>query len=134
MAEWHAFLFEGRNWRVREDQAGATRGRVGFYTWRFVQGADRDAAEASARADVEAAALSRLERTGKSDIVATYEGLRPTDPDVAEFAADLRGTGFVLYPAKAFVSELVNAFESMSKRFGTRDRKADDAGKDAVAA
>ncbi|MEO1198164.1 MAG: hypothetical protein AAFX39_02850 [Pseudomonadota bacterium] len=131
MAEWHAFLFEGRNWRVREDHAGATKGRVGFYTWRFVQAATEAEAEAIARADVADVAKGRLEGTDKSDIVATYEGIRHQDPDVAEFSDGLRGTGFVLYPEKAFVSELVNAFESLSRRWSGRD---DDRGDGAVAA
>ena len=131
MAEWHAFLFEGRNWRVREDHAGATKGRVGFYTWRFVNAASREEAEAVARQDVEAAARDRLDPSDKADLVATYEGVRVADPDVAEFADGLRGTGFVLYPEKAFVSELVNAFEGLSRRWSGRDK---DRGDGAVAA
>lgn len=115
MKPWHVFLFEGHHYRIKEEDAGATQGRVGFYTWRFVQAESREEAEFLAREDVLTHAAQRLDSTDKSEVTATYEGMRE-DPDAAEVSINLRSTGIVLYPEKAFVAELMYAFEGLGRR------------------
>lgn len=132
MKLWHVFLFEGHHYRVKEADAGATRGRVGFYTWRFVQADSREEAEFLAREDVLTHAAQRLDPTEKSAITATYEGMRE-DPDAAEVSINLRSTGIVLYPEKAFVADLMYAFEGLGRRLrGKRDDSGDDSAANAA--
>lgn len=124
MAKWHAFLIEGTNFRIDHEEAAVRAGRVGFYTWRFLQADDEAQAMKAAEADVLEAAKDRFSGTGRLAIrpVPNMGAMGAEDgvEGVADTAEGMRGTGFILYPETPIVADIAQAFEGFAERFVPR--------------
>ena len=116
MAEWHAFLIEGHNFRTETADGAVRPGRVGFYTWRFIEAEDEDSARERAEEDVQVAARSRFPNSPRGRLSIRDMGLREA-PDMTEYEPGMRGTGFILFPETPVVSEIAAAFDGFASMF-----------------
>lgn len=124
MTDWHAFLIEGRNFRSETADGAVRPGRVGFYTWRFIEAASEDEARERAQEDVMGAAEGRFPNSPRGRLSVRTMGLRET-PDMAEYGPGMRGTGFILFPETPVVSDIAAAFDGFAAMF--RPAAADEA-------
>ncbi|MCC0061006.1 MAG: hypothetical protein H6885_06540 [Rhodobiaceae bacterium] len=124
MSEWHAFLIEGHNFRTESADGAVRPGRVGFYTWRFIEAENEDDARVRAEEDVQVAAGSRFPNSPRGRLSVRAMGQREA-PDMTEYEPGMRGTGFILFPETPVVSELAAAFDGFASMFRS---SADDAG------
>ncbi len=113
MADWHAFLIEGRNFRSSERDGAVRPGRVGFYTWRLVDAHDEEAARLRVHEDVRQAAANRFPTSPRGKLTVRAMGSRDA-PDMSDFGPGMRGTGFILFPETPVVSDIAAAFESFA--------------------
>lgn len=116
MAEWHAFLIEGHNFRTERADGAVRPGRVGFYTWRFIEAESEESARERAEEDVEAAAKNRFPNSPRGRISVRAMGQREA-PDMNECEPGMRGTGFILFPETPVVSEIAAAFDGFAAMF-----------------
>ncbi|MFN0264230.1 hypothetical protein ACKTEK_10175 [Tepidamorphus sp. 3E244] len=116
MATWHAFLIEGHNFRSEQTDGAVRPGRVGFYTWRFIEADDEETARDLAEDDVRSAAHRRFPNSPRGRVSVRTMGLREA-PDLTESAPGMRGCGFILFPETPVVSEIASAFDGLASYF-----------------
>ncbi|MCB1473956.1 MAG: hypothetical protein H6878_12080 [Rhodobiaceae bacterium] len=116
MAQWHAFLIEGRNFRSDRSNGAVRPGRIGFYTWRFIEAADEETARRKAEEDVFSAARERFPDSPRGRLMARPMGMREA-PQMSDYGPGMRGTGFILFPETPVVSEIAAAFEGVASFF-----------------